>query len=227
EIDRLISKCKSLISILSKEKKWKQLCEAQLQITPGLKEPLDIIKDVDTRWNFTFYSIECLVSLKPAIIQLYSTLNNHTVREIRRGVKTMSSFLSSEDEFELLNELIVILSPFNEAMQFLSGSEYPTLGFMTPMLEELTHRLRQFTRQSYKAILVKDMILNNLVEHWGDPKSTNVPDKFDQYCEIPEISLEEESCPLIWWHQNKTLFPTLAILARRYLAVPASFVPSE
>ncbi|CAG8836182.1 25049_t:CDS:1, partial [Cetraspora pellucida] len=68
------------------------------------------------------------------------------------------------DEFELLNELIVILSPFDEATQFLSRSEYPTLGFMTPMLEELTCQLRQFTEQSYKAILVKDTILNNLVE---------------------------------------------------------------
>ncbi|CAG8817152.1 13329_t:CDS:2, partial [Cetraspora pellucida] len=152
---------------------------------------------VDTRWNSTFYSIECLVSLKPTIIQLHSTLNNHTVREIRREAETMSSFLPSADEFELLNELIVILSPFDEAMQFLSGSEYPTLGFMTSMLEELTRRLRQFTGQSYKAIFVKDTILNNLVECWEDSKSTNVPDEFDRYCEIPEISLEEESYPLI------------------------------
>ncbi|CAG8748420.1 4516_t:CDS:1, partial [Ambispora leptoticha] len=295
EIDKLISKCKSLISILSKEKKRKQLREAQLQITPGLKKPLDVIKDVDTRWNSTFYSIERLVYLKPAIIQLYSTLNNHTVREIRRGAEMMSSFLPSDDEFELLNELIIILSPFDEATQFLSGSKYPTLGFMTPMLEELTRRLRQFTGQIYKAILVKDTILNNLVERWGDPseiglccsfldprfknlnfctsdlrrttiqimrhqfneliqttndnttqttndnitltspqrkkpkmavffsysrtESTNaVPDEFDRYCEIPEIPLEEEFCPLIWWRQNKTLFPTLATLARRYFA---------
>ncbi|CAG8713759.1 16141_t:CDS:2, partial [Cetraspora pellucida] len=143
EIDRLISKC--------------------------LKEPLDVIKDVDTRWNSTFYSIERLVSLKPAIIQLHSTLNNHTVRKIRRGAEMMSSFLSSENEFELLNELIVILSPFDKATQFLSGSEYLILGFMTSMLEELTRQLRQFTGQSYKAILVKDTILNNLVERWEDP----------------------------------------------------------
>ncbi|CAG8833974.1 24757_t:CDS:2, partial [Cetraspora pellucida] len=74
----------------------------------------------------------------------------------------------------------------------LSGSEYPTLGFITPILEELTRWLRQFTEQSYKAILVKDTILNNLVERWGDLKSTNVSDEFDRYCEIPEISLEEE-----------------------------------
>ncbi|CAG8856305.1 21054_t:CDS:1, partial [Gigaspora margarita] len=134
-----------------------------------LREPLDVIKDVDTRWNSTFYSIERLVYLKPAIIQLYSTLNNHTLREIRRGVEMMSSFLLSEEEFEVLEELIVILSSFDKAMEFLSGSKYPILGFMTPMLEELAHRLKYFTGQNDKAIFVKDTILDNLIERWEDP----------------------------------------------------------
>ncbi|CAG8829291.1 20724_t:CDS:1, partial [Gigaspora margarita] len=135
QVDKLISKCK----ILVKRKKRKQLREAQLQVTPELNEPLDIIKDMDTGWNFTFYLIEWLVHLRPAIIQLYSTLNNHTLREIRKSAETLSSFLPSKEEFELLEELVVILFPFDEATQFLSGSKYPILGFMMPMLEELTH----------------------------------------------------------------------------------------
>ncbi|CAG8623251.1 18842_t:CDS:2 [Gigaspora rosea] len=270
QVDELISKCKALVSILSKEKKRKQLREAQLQIAPGLKESLDVIKDVDTRWNSTFYSIERLVHLRPAIMQLYLTLNNHTLRKVRRGAETMSSFLSSEEEFELLKELIEILSPFDEATEFLSGSKYPTLGFMTPMLEELACRLKYFTGQNDEAIFVKDTILNNLTERWGDPSevglycsfldlrfkqlnfctrdlrrttiqvmhcqfdelnSTNdktaptnnnnaissshqrkklkmaaffsysraenvAPNEFDRYCELPEVSLDEESCPL-------------------------------
>ncbi|CAG8822373.1 34779_t:CDS:2, partial [Gigaspora margarita] len=169
QVDGLISKCKTLVSILSKEKKRNNFIEAQLQITPGFKKPLDVIKDMDTRWNSTFYSIQRLVYLKPAIMQLYSTLNNHTLREVRRGAETMSSFLSSEEEFELLKELVVILSPFDEATQFLSGSKYPTLGFMTPMLEELICRLKYFTGQNDEAILVRDTILDNLIEWWEDP----------------------------------------------------------
>ena len=169
EVEGLISKCKTLVSILSKEKKRKQLREAQLQITPGLKKTLDVIKDVDTRWNSTFHSIERLVLLKPAIMQLYSTLNNHTLREVRKGAETMRSFLPSEEEFELLKELVVILSPFDEATEFLSGSKYPTLGFMTPMLEELARRLKNFTGLNDEVILVRDTILENLIERWEDP----------------------------------------------------------
>ncbi|CAG8747869.1 102_t:CDS:2, partial [Gigaspora rosea] len=161
-------KCAGHTLQLSKKKR-RQLREAQLQIAPGLKEPLDVIKDVDTRWNSTFYSIKRLVHLKSAIMQLYSTLNNHTLREVRKGAETMGSFLPLEEEFESLEELIMVLSPFDEATQFLSGSKYPTLGFMTPMLEELARQLKHFTGQNDEVIFVKDTILDNLIERWEDP----------------------------------------------------------
>ncbi|CAG8637721.1 20109_t:CDS:2 [Cetraspora pellucida] len=35
-------------------------------------------------------------------------------------------------------------------MKFLSRSKYLTLGFMTPILEELTCQLKYFTRQNDK-----------------------------------------------------------------------------
>ncbi|CAG8759055.1 19659_t:CDS:2, partial [Gigaspora rosea] len=98
-----------------KRKKRKQLYKAQLQVIPGLKEPLNVIKDMDTRWKSTFHLIEQLAHLRPAIMLLYSTLNNHTLREVRKSAETLSSFLLSEEEFELLKELVVILSPFDEA----------------------------------------------------------------------------------------------------------------
>ncbi|CAG8794069.1 1541_t:CDS:2, partial [Cetraspora pellucida] len=198
EVDNLISKCKSLIAILSKEKKCKQLHKAQLQITPGLKQPLDIIKDVNTCWNFILYTIEHIMHLKPAIIQLYLTLTNHTIREIRKGAETIGSFIPSTEEFELLEELIEILFPFDEVTQFLSRSKYSTLRFITPILEELAHQFRYFTGKSNKAILVKEMILDNLIKRWGDPRC-----------------------------KHKTLFSTMMILARRYLVVLTSSVPSE
>ncbi|CAG8641252.1 24098_t:CDS:2 [Cetraspora pellucida] len=168
KVDKIISKCKALISILSKEKKHRQLHEAQLQITSGLKELLDVIKDVNTCWNSTLYAIERLVYLKPAIIQLYSTLTNHTIRKVRKGAETMGPYIPFLEKFELLEELIKVLFPFDKAIQFLSGSKYPILGFMTPILEELACQLRYFIGQNSMAILVKDTILDNLIERWSN-----------------------------------------------------------
>ncbi|CAG8833521.1 7192_t:CDS:2, partial [Gigaspora margarita] len=116
---RAYFKVQTLVSILSKEKKRKQLHKAQLQINLELKEPLDVIKD------------------------------------IRKEAEMMSSFLPSKEEFELLEELIVILSLFDKATQFLSGSKYPTL-FMTPMLEELARQLKYFTGHNEEAIFVRE-----------------------------------------------------------------------
>ncbi|CAG8457887.1 16116_t:CDS:2 [Gigaspora rosea] len=101
---------------------------------------------------------------KPTFMQLYSTLNKHTLREVRKSAKMLGSFLSSEEEFELLEELVVILSPFDEATQFLSGSKYSTLGFMIPILEELARQLKYFTGQNKEANSVSNTILDNLIE---------------------------------------------------------------
>lgn len=50
-------------------------------------------------------------------------------------------------------------------------------------------------------------------------------DELDYYCQTTPIHLEEN--PLEWWKQNESRYPHLAILARKYLCVPATSVPSE
>ncbi|CAG8810944.1 1518_t:CDS:2, partial [Cetraspora pellucida] len=262
EVDEIISKCK---------------------ITPGLKEPLDVIKDMNTHWNSTLYVIEYLVYLKPAIIQLYSTLTNYTIREVRKEAETIGPYIPFSEEFELLEKLIKVLFPFDEATQFLSRSKYPTLGFMTPILEELARQLRYFIgqnsmccsflnphfkklnfctsalwhttiqnmRQQFNELCLIQTFNNNLTStndnnpsltslyqckktkisaffmHLHTENSNVEPDEFDRYCELPSIALDEKSCPLEWWCKHNIFFPTMAILARRYLAVPASSIPSE
>ena len=42
-----------------------------------------------------------------------------------------------------------------------------------------------------------------------------------------EPSLEVDLCPLDWWRKNDSCFPIVAQLAKRYLCVPATLVPSE
>ncbi|CAG8798947.1 6780_t:CDS:2, partial [Cetraspora pellucida] len=188
EVNDLISKCKLLIAILSKEKKYKQLHEAQLQITSGLKQSLDIIKDVDICWNSILYAIKCLMHLKPAIIQLYSTLTNHTIREIRKEAETMNSFISFTKEFELLEELIEILFLFDEGdpsenmhHQFNELCPTPTSD------DDINNDLILAFSHSCKKSKMSTFFMHLRTEN------SNVEfNEFDQYYQLLEISLDEE-----------------------------------
>ncbi|CAG8713678.1 23084_t:CDS:2, partial [Cetraspora pellucida] len=174
-------------------------------------------------------------------------LNNYTLRKVRKEAEIIRSFFSLEEEFELLKKLVILLSFFDKATEFLSRFKYPTLGFMILMLEELAYQIKNFTSLKNKIILVKDRILENLIEqdlHYTiiqlmhckydklhltqiandnttptnnedtilvlyENKKTKIsaffsysqtentmPDKFDRYCKISEISLNEELCLL-------------------------------
>lgn len=56
-----------------------------------------------------------------------------------------------------------------------------------------------------------------------DPAGDN--DELAYYSLLDPISIT--SNPLEWWSKNKVMFPTLTQLARKYLSIPATSVPSE
>ena len=50
-------------------------------------------------------------------------------------------------------------------------------------------------------------------------------EEFDDYIRHAPISFNDD--PLLWWKNNESRYPTIASLARQYLAIPASSTPSE
>ena len=60
---------------------------------------------------------------------------------------------------------------------------------------------------------------------------TNVKDELTRYREMPLLPVQDDAGndtdPFEWWRQHRSLFPQLASLARHYLAIPATSVPSE
>jgi hypothetical protein len=61
----------------------------------------------------------------------------------------------------------------------------------------------------------------------GDYTQTNTEDDDEvfRYAKLGNIKVKDD--PLIWWVNHKDSFPTLTQLARKYLSIPATSVPSE
>ena len=55
----------------------------------------------------------------------------------------------------------------------------------------------------------------------------NEPTKFDRYLGLQQLPMSEEYNPLKQWNENKLEFPTMAKLARKYLAILASCIPNR
>ncbi|CAG8819460.1 3899_t:CDS:2, partial [Cetraspora pellucida] len=99
-------------------------------------------------------------------LQLSVNLGLKEVDDLISKYKSLIAILSKEKN---VNSFVKLNYKLLQVTQYLSGSKYPILGFLTPILEELTCQLRYFTEKSNKAILVKEIILDNLIEHWEDP----------------------------------------------------------
>ena len=98
-----------------------------------------MIKNVDICQNSTFHIIQHLVLLRPSINHLCSIFLNSTAINIKKKGKKLKDNLLTEEEFDICDELIIILNLFNEITEILGGSKYPTLSVVTFAIEELSH----------------------------------------------------------------------------------------
>lgn len=73
-----------------------------------------------------------------------------------------------------------------------------------------------------------------MAEMFGELFQTQVGDKDTLQLVKEEVaaykavnSISVDSDPLLWWKTNESAYPLTAKLAKRYLAIPATSVPSE
>ena len=68
-------------------------------------------------------------------------------------------------------------------------------------------------------------LFNNLMRADYTTSQTRAPDEIESYLALPDES--EHLDPLAWWSIHEERYPTLARIARDYLAVQATSVPCE
>ncbi|KAF0520816.1 zinc finger BED domain-containing protein 1-like [Gigaspora margarita] len=92
-------------------------------------------------------------------------------------------------------------------------------------LSRSTSQVENDTREEpvKKKLAMKSFFFSIRQQHDETVDQTEI----DKYLTLPEIDSTEEKDPLVWWKQQNSNFPILCILAKKYLAILASSVPSE
>ncbi|EXX74628.1 hypothetical protein RirG_049360 [Rhizophagus irregularis DAOM 197198w] len=138
-VEILAARTKHILNFFSTQKQIERLEEVQRKL--GYEDIMRCIQDVQTCWNSSYYAWDRLFYLKDAIIQLQTDLYTSTNREDKKDGTKLKKIMLSEEEWELLDKLIDLLSPFEGATRYFSGGTYVMLSKMMLTIKEFTFDL--------------------------------------------------------------------------------------
>ncbi|PKC58903.1 hypothetical protein RhiirA1_494414, partial [Rhizophagus irregularis] len=96
-----------------------------------------------------------------AITQLQADLSTSTDREIKKDGNRLKRLLLTDDEWELLDQLVDLLMPFEEATREFSGNSYITLSRVIPIIKEMIFDLATEVPSNNDDFLNEDTIFGS------------------------------------------------------------------
>ena len=118
-------------------------------------EPLravELLREVVTRWSSTFWMLDCILELREVwYIQLDQNylqylIDMSSMQPIRifltKDWEETQSFILTQKEMIVLNDIVHLLDIFNTVQSLLSASKQPTLPLVIPAYEYLIHLLK-------------------------------------------------------------------------------------
>ncbi|CAJ0748405.1 19672_t:CDS:2 [Entrophospora sp. SA101] len=153
----------------------------QLAIRKGYTEALQLVQDVSTRWNSSYYAFDHLFFLCTS-----------TNREEKKDGNKLRKIMLSDEEWDLVDELITLLIPFEQATCEFSGGSYVTLSKMVPTIKELIFNLGDF----YEASLLGETITNCIDDE--HEKQQLIQQLYIEYNELkPELNINQNEHQLV------------------------------
>ncbi|GES73509.1 zinc finger BED domain-containing protein RICESLEEPER 2-like [Rhizophagus clarus] len=178
---------------------------------------LELIPDIRTRWNSTFYMIKRAFCLREPLHNLAA------------ADKELSSYLLNSIKWDKLNEIQGLLECFQKATIEMSSENSPILGQTVPIYNYLIDNIEDFLEKT-------NTKSNDVINAANDAKS-----KLQQYylssdglvyVIATKVYLNEppenfDMDVLAFWKVHENKFPNLFKMAKDFLAIPGTSVPVE
>ena len=132
EIDKALAATRCLVKHIKKSEPATTKLKLKQQM--GTVEH-KLIQDVAVRWNSSYYMIERVLEQRWPVV---ATLSDPEITQ--RGKHYLDL---KNDQWTLLEELEVVLKPYEQATVFLSGQSYVTASVLPPLLKGLLKSTRK------------------------------------------------------------------------------------
>src|SRR5581483_4165719 len=100
----------------------------------------------------SYYAWVRLIKIKPYIQVLVPELINSLDSDAKKDGKNLEQIMLTSDGWDLLQELILVLGPFEEATCYLGGEKYSTYSIMNPIIKEIKNLLLSNSSSSSRSI---------------------------------------------------------------------------
>jgi hypothetical protein len=155
----LVTRARKLINFFQYQKQVERLEQVQRKL--DYTDILRCIQDVSTCWNSSYYAWDRSFFLMDAITQLQADLSISTDREIKKDGNRLKRLLLTDDKWKLLDQLVNLLMPFEEATREFSGNSYITLSQVIPIIKEMIFDLATEVLSNNDDFLNEDTIFGS------------------------------------------------------------------
>jgi hypothetical protein len=142
--------------------------------------------DISTRWNSSYYAWDRLIKIKAYIQALVPELINSLDLDAKKDGKHLEHIILTSDEWDFLQELILILGPFEEATCYLGGAKYITCSTINPIIEQIKNLLLSPDSPSISSTTTSPTLSINTPEIFQEIENAD-----DVFVIIEEVKIQE------------------------------------
>lgn len=121
-------------------------------------------------------------------------VNNENDIDARKDGKQLEKIMLSSDEWDLLQELILVLGPFEEATRYLGGEKYITHSIINPIVERIKNLLLSSSNSSGSSTLISPIPSTSSITVFNTPEILQeIENANDVFVMIEEVEISENN----------------------------------